>query len=115
MEETLAVYPLRAVQRVSRPPPSAAGVESRPSVIGHITLDTKRAGKRSAANPHAAFDEAGTGNGTMGRTETPAAGESRRQTATPHSYRDCASSRPYRQTPSWEYKNIALGLLTSST
>jgi hypothetical protein len=62
---------------------------------GLITLDTKRAGKRSAANPHAAFDEAGAGNGTMGRIEASAEGESRRQTATPHSYRDRASSRPY--------------------
>jgi hypothetical protein len=43
----------------------------------------------------AAFDAAGAGNGTRERTEAPARGESRRQTATPPSYRDRASSRPY--------------------
>ncbi|MEW6662498.1 MAG: hypothetical protein AB1447_08975, partial [Bacillota bacterium] len=31
--------------------------------IGHITFDEKLTGKRSAGNPHAAFDEAGAGNG----------------------------------------------------
>ena len=36
--------------------------ESAPSLIGPITLDVKRAGKRSAGNPHAAFDAAGAGN-----------------------------------------------------
>ena len=36
--------------------------ESAPSLIGPITLDVKRAGKRSAGNPHAAFDVAGAGN-----------------------------------------------------
>ncbi len=45
-------------------------VESGPNVIGPITLGEKCAGKRSAGNPHAAFDVAGTGNGaTAGRTE----------------------------------------------
>jgi hypothetical protein len=33
------------------------------SAIGHITFDEKLTGKRSAGNPHAAFDEAGAGNG----------------------------------------------------
>ena len=33
--------------------------ESAPDANGHITLDAKQAGKRSAGNPHAAFDEAG--------------------------------------------------------
>ena len=36
--------------------------KSAPSLIGPITLDVKRAGKRSAGNPHAAFDVAGAGN-----------------------------------------------------
>ncbi len=31
--------------------------------IGHINLDKNTAGKRSAGKPHAAFDEAGAGNG----------------------------------------------------
>jgi hypothetical protein len=35
-------------------------------MIGLITLDEKLTGKRSAGNPHAAFDEAGAGNVTMG-------------------------------------------------
>ncbi len=47
--------------------------------IGHITLDQKCAGARSAGNPHAACDAAGGGNGDMVRTEAPALGESRRQ------------------------------------
>jgi hypothetical protein len=33
-----------------------------PNRIGLITLDLKHTGKRSAGNPHAGFDEAGTGN-----------------------------------------------------
>jgi len=28
-----------------------------------MTLEAKQTGKRSAGNPHAAFDEAGAGNG----------------------------------------------------
>jgi hypothetical protein len=32
-------------------------------MIGRITLDAKPAGQRSAGNPHAPLDEAGTGNG----------------------------------------------------
>ncbi len=42
--------------------------ESTPNTIGLITLDAKQAGKRSAVNPHAAFDEAGTGNGATSAT-----------------------------------------------
>ena len=37
--------------------------ESAASWIGLITLEMKITGKRSAGNPHAAFDEAGAGNG----------------------------------------------------
>jgi len=37
--------------------------ESRPSTIGHITLDTKQTGAPSAGNPHAGCDVAGAGNG----------------------------------------------------
>lgn len=46
--------------------------ESAPGTIGPIILDAKRTGKPSAGNPHAGFDEAGAGNGTMERTEAPA-------------------------------------------
>ena len=31
-------------------------------MISHINLGVKHIGKRSAGKPHAAFDEAGTGN-----------------------------------------------------
>ncbi len=37
--------------------------ESAAGQLGHINLDKKTTGKRSAGKPHAAFDEAGTGNG----------------------------------------------------
>ena len=36
--------------------------ESRSARMSHITLDKKHTGKPSAGNPHAGFDEAGTGN-----------------------------------------------------
>ena len=36
--------------------------QSTSSAIGLITLDEKFLGKRSAGNPHAAFEVAGTGN-----------------------------------------------------
>jgi len=39
--------------------------ESAPSLIGLITLGAKRTGKRSAGNPPAPFDAAGTGNVAM--------------------------------------------------
>ena len=56
--------------------------ESAPDANGHITLDAKQAGKRSAGNPHAAFDEAGAGNVTSGAGFT-------------GPYRRRASPRPY--------------------
>jgi len=37
--------------------------ESATGTIGHINLDEKTTGKRGAGKPHAAFDEAGAGNG----------------------------------------------------
>ena len=37
--------------------------ESTASQLGHINLDKNTTGKRSAGKPHAAFDEAGAGNG----------------------------------------------------
>ncbi|GHU15515.1 hypothetical protein FACS189449_13170 [Alphaproteobacteria bacterium] len=36
--------------------------ESVTCMIGHINFDAKITGKRSAGNPHVAFDEAGDGN-----------------------------------------------------
>ena len=58
---------LRGPRVVQQLPGTATGTttESRPGTIGHIILDTKQAGERSAANPHAAFDAAGTGDVTM--------------------------------------------------
>ena len=50
----------RAVQRLSG---ASAGAESPTGTIGPINLDRKQAGKPSAGNPHAGFDEAGAGNG----------------------------------------------------
>ena len=67
--------------------------ESAPDAIGRITLDVKQAGKRSAGNPHAAFDEAGAGNVIMGaglRTNAKVVGFSTGP------YRRRASPRPYR-------------------
>jgi hypothetical protein len=58
----VAVRRTRVVQRL----PGAAicpRTESALHVIGPITLGAKRAGERSARNSHAAFDEAGAGNG----------------------------------------------------
>jgi len=37
--------------------------ESAAGQLGHINLDKNTTGKRSAGKPHAAFDEAGAGNG----------------------------------------------------
>ena len=45
-----------------------ASDDSVSSMMGPITLGAKRAGKRRAGNPHAAFEEAGAGNGA---TEIP--------------------------------------------
>ncbi len=61
----------------------------------------KAAGKRLLPGPTATApaldptDVEGTGNGVKGRTEAPARGESRRQTATPRTYGHRASLRPY--------------------
>ena len=65
------------------PEAQAATVESAPSPIGRITLGMRRAGVRSAGNPHAAYDVAGVGNGVAGRIEAPADGESCRQQLLP--------------------------------
>src|SRR5215213_6690307 len=46
-----------------------ARAESAPGRIGRITLGTKPAGQRSAGNPPAPLDEAGTGNGGDGSLE----------------------------------------------
>ena len=68
--------------------------ESSSSVIGPITLGEKCAGKRSAGNPHAAFEAAGTGNGATARPIRARRGRPRIQTRmilTGHR----ASPRPY--------------------
>jgi len=66
--------------------------ESLSCTIGFINLDEKLSGKRSAGNPHAAFDEAGAGNVTKGvglRTAAKAADNPRPLKG------KRASSRPY--------------------
>ena len=40
-------------------------LESAAGLIGPINLQKKLTGKRSAGKPHAAFDEAGAGNGLI--------------------------------------------------
>src|SRR6202162_1545021 len=55
----MAVRNLEAVQQLSG---TAPRTESRSGRIGRINLDVKQTGERSAGNPHAAFDVAGTGN-----------------------------------------------------
>src|SRR5262249_18365538 len=59
VEYAVVVRDLEAVQQL---PGSSATAESRPSRIGPINLGMKQTGERSAGNPHAAFDVAGTGN-----------------------------------------------------
>src|SRR5215510_5408385 len=53
----MALRNLAAIQRL---PGSATAVESRSSRIGPINLGVKQTGERSAGNPHAAFDVAGS-------------------------------------------------------
>ena len=55
----MAIWQTRAVQRLSG---ASAGAESPTGTIGPINLDRKQAGKLSARNLHAGFDEAGVGN-----------------------------------------------------
>ena len=55
----MAVQHTQAVKQLSS---AARRTESRPSVIGPISLEVKQMGARSAGNPHAACDVEGTGN-----------------------------------------------------
>ena len=75
--------------------PKQLPLESAPGSIGPITLGVKRAGVRSAGNPHAAYDVAEVGNGVVRRIEAPDNGESLRLTATPRLCGHRASFRPY--------------------
>ena len=56
----------RAAGTVCRLPDSLPRPESRASAIGSIAEGVKPTGKPGAGNPHAGFDEAGTGNGAVG-------------------------------------------------
>jgi FAD binding domain len=58
------VAPNMPVQQLSGLPTTA---ESRSRRIGHIDLEVKQTGERSAGNPLTAFDVAGTGNGARSR------------------------------------------------
>ena len=62
LEEVEEAVAVSAPGRVQQLPGTTATAESTPSTIGRITLGMKRAGKRSAGKPHAAFDVAGAGN-----------------------------------------------------
>jgi hypothetical protein len=55
-------------------------VESNSDLIGPIKLDAKCAGKRSAVNPHAAFEEAGAGDGATDIPTRARRGKPRTQT-----------------------------------
>ncbi len=79
----MALQSLGTLRDLSPPSSQAAAIDSTPSLIGPITLGTKRAGARSAGNPHAACDEEGAGNGIRAQSEAPALGESCRQRLIP--------------------------------
>ena len=55
-------------------------VENNSDLIGPINLDAKCAGKRSPGNPHAAFEEAGAGNGVTDVPKRARRGKPRIQT-----------------------------------
>jgi hypothetical protein len=66
----------------------------------------KLTGKPGAGNPHAGFDEAGTGNGSMERIEAPAKGESRRKQLLPRFLR---APRQFSTLLNWAYKLNHIG------
>ncbi len=59
---------------------AVAMADSAPSSIGLITLGTKQTGERSAGNPHAPFEVAGTGNGATDHPTRARRGKPRTQT-----------------------------------
>src|SRR5437879_484567 len=81
------MFPIIVAFTVAYQPPSLG---CRPVPIGPITLVMKRAGTRSAGNPHATCDEAGVGNGASELSG------SRRASSRP--YRLCATSSTLRFT-----------------
>src|SRR6478736_10303550 len=90
----MAVRNLKAVQQLSG---SAARTESRPARIGPINLDAKQTGERSAGNPHAAFDVAGTGNVAWSRCCDTRRRKSETTGNTNFDLNRRASPRPYRR------------------
>lgn len=58
------IFGFGIIQRLQNPLSSTD--ESLLNTIGHINFGEKILGKRSAGNPHAAFDVAGAGNVTKG-------------------------------------------------
>ena len=58
----MALWNTRVIQRISSVA-HGAGSESLSRLKQLHNLDEKQAGKPSAGNPHAGFDEAGAGNG----------------------------------------------------
>src|SRR6185295_19637039 len=90
----MAVRNLEAVQQLSC---AAARIESRPGRIGPINLDAKQTGERSAGNPHAAFDVAGTGNVAWSRCCHTRRRKSETTGNTNFDLNRRASPRPYRR------------------
>ena len=88
----MALRDAGAVSRLPHPV-SRRPAESAPHPIGPITLGAKRTGKRSAGNPHAGFDVAGTGDGPTANLNGHEAGNGGHSQGEPTGYR--ASPRPY--------------------
>src|SRR6476646_4841944 len=95
----MAVRNLEAVQQLSG---AAARIESRPGRIGPINLDAKQTGERSAGNPHAAFDVAGTGNVAWSRCCDTRRRKSETTGNTNFDLNRRASPRPYLGAPGGE-------------
>jgi hypothetical protein len=95
----MAVRISAAVQRLQG---SMVHAESRPSTIGPITLEVKQTGERSAGNPHAAFDVAGTGNVAWSRYCDTRKRKSEPTVNTNFDLNRRASARPYLGEPGGE-------------
>lgn len=70
---------------------------STSGATGHISLGAKSARERSAGNPHAAFEEAGAGDGVMVMLVRHSQGKPRETDR--FTYRHRASPRPYPKSP----------------
>ncbi len=107
----MALQSLGTLRDLSPPSSQAAAIDSTPSLIGPITLGTKRAGARSAGNPHAACDEEGAGNGIRAQSEAPALGESCRQRLIPVPNITAPALDPTEQIAKWRFQSLLTILL----